>query len=84
MIESDLEDLLKKGQTKTYSFKSKAGKSFKAKIIYDKENNKISFKFDNSNNTNNTKTTSNKTTKKTTSFKKDVIKNPWGSKRTVK
>lgn len=84
MKESDLEDLLKKGQTKTYSFKSKAGKSFKAKIIYDKENNKISFKFDNSNNTNNTKTTSNKTTKKTTSFKKDDIKNPWGSKRTVK
>lgn len=45
MKETDLADLISKGKTKTYSFKSKTGKSFKAKLILDKENHKTSFEF---------------------------------------
>ncbi len=48
MKESDLEDVIKKGKTKTYSFKSKAGKSFKAKLVLNKETKKLDFEFDNS------------------------------------
>lgn len=45
MKETDLEDLLNKGKTKAYSFKSKTGKTFKAKLIVDKENHKTGFEF---------------------------------------
>lgn len=50
MQESDLEDLITKGKTKTYSFTSKAGKKFKAKIVLDKEAGKTTFEFDKNNN----------------------------------
>ena len=47
MKEQDLVDLIEKGKTKTYSFKSKTGKSFKAHLIIDTETNKTKFEFDN-------------------------------------
>lgn len=50
MQESDLEDIITKGKTKTYSFTSKAGKKFKAKIVLDKEAGKTTFEFDKNNN----------------------------------
>lgn len=74
MKESDLEDLLNKGKTKTYSFKSKAGKPFKAKMVVDKENNKTAFEFDNS------KSSYSKPQNKTSSKPKST----WGSTRTTK
>gem|GEM_PF-2700238 len=74
MKESDLEDLLNKGKTKTYSFKSKAGKTFKAKIVVDKENNKTAFEFDNS------KSSYSKSQSKSSSKPKST----WGSTRTTK
>lgn len=43
MKESDLEDLLLKGETKVYLFVSNKGKKFKAKIVLDKTNKKTSF-----------------------------------------
>lgn len=45
MKESDLEDLIAKGKTKAYTFKSQAGKSFKAKLVLDKSNHKTRFEF---------------------------------------
>ena len=52
MKESDLEDLIAKGSTKVYSFKSKSGNEFRAKLILDKskEKGKTAFEFDNSGN----------------------------------
>lgn len=48
MKESDLEDLIAGGGTKVYSFKSKAGKDFRAKLILDKskERGKTAFEFE--------------------------------------
>ena len=48
MKESDLEDLINNGETKSYTFKWKSGKSSKAKIALNKEEHKTEFKFDNS------------------------------------
>lgn len=45
MQESDLEDLISKGSTKVYSFKSKAGKTFKAKLVLNKAEKKNDFQF---------------------------------------
>ena len=46
MTETDLKDLLEKGKTKVYLFKSKEGKKFKAKIVINKEKEKgHSFEF---------------------------------------
>lgn len=50
MKESDLDDLLTKGKTKTYSFKSKNGNSFKAKLIINKAEHKTGFDFVNDKN----------------------------------
>ena len=52
MKETDLENLIAKGETKVYSFKSKSGNEFKAKLILDKskEKGKTAFEFDNSGN----------------------------------
>lgn len=49
MKESDLKDLIEKGHTKEYSFKSKEGKKFNAMLKVDKENHKASFDFSKSN-----------------------------------
>lgn len=54
MKESDLEDLIAKGKTKTYSFKSKNGKSFKAKLTVNKTEHKTEFEFDNTQKSSNT------------------------------
>lgn len=78
MKESDLEDLLSKGKTKTYSFKSKAGKSFKAKVIVDKDNHKTGFEFDNSA----PKKSSNSSWGKLAE-KKSTATASWGSTRTT-
>lgn len=48
MKESDLESLIGKGSTKICSFKSKSGKSFKAKLVLSKDEHKWKFEFDNS------------------------------------
>lgn len=49
MKESDLEDLLKKGKTKVYSMKNKAGKPFRAAIVIDKSSQYgTGMEFDNS------------------------------------
>lgn len=48
MKESDLEDLIRKGKTKTYSFRSKTGKSFRANLVVNKTEHKTDFEFDNS------------------------------------
>ncbi len=53
MKESDLEDLTAKGKTKTYSFKSKNGKSFKARLVLNKAEHKNDFEFDNTAKSNN-------------------------------
>ena len=45
MKETDLADLIAKGKTKAYTFKSKAGKSFKARLLLDKQNHKTTFEF---------------------------------------
>lgn len=45
MTENDLEDLINKGRTKVYSFKSKAGKSFKASLVLNKNEHKNEFEF---------------------------------------
>lgn len=47
MKESDLEDLINNGETKSYTFKWKSGKSSKAKIALNKQEHKTEFKFDN-------------------------------------
>lgn len=46
MKETDLEDVISKGKTKVYSFKSKAGKTFKARLVLDKDNHKTTFEFE--------------------------------------
>lgn len=48
MKEKDLEDILSKGETKVYSFKSKKGTTFKAKLVLNKNTRKNDFEFDNS------------------------------------
>lgn len=48
MKESDLEDLLTKGKTKSYLFTWKSGNFSNARIVVDKEKHKTSFEFDNS------------------------------------
>lgn len=45
MTETDLEDLISKGKTKTYSFKKKAGGTFKASLVLNKAEKKNEFKF---------------------------------------
>ena len=45
MKETDLKDILTKGQTKTYKFKSKAGKQFSAHLVL-KDGGKTEFEFD--------------------------------------
>lgn len=49
MTETDLKDVLKNGRTKVHTFKSKAGKDFKACLVLDKENKKLTFEFENTN-----------------------------------
>lgn len=73
MKETDLEDLIAKGKTKTYSFKSKTGKTFKAKLVLNKETKKTDFEFDNSAPKKFSKSSSSKTSSSST----------WGSKRTT-
>ena len=46
MTEKDLEDFIANGETKVYSFKSKAGKKFNAKLVLDDTEHKTKFEFD--------------------------------------
>ena len=78
MKESDLDDLLTKGKTKTYSFKSKNGNSFKAKIVVNKTEHKTGFEFVNDKNksSNSAKSTASSWNRRTTEPK---VKG-WGKK----
>lgn len=88
MKESDLEDLLTKGKTKSYSFKWKSGKSSKARIVVDKEKHKASFEFENSTSKKSLGTKSWGNTKKedekpiSTGWGKKATNSSWGKKAT--
>ena len=45
LTEKDINDLIKKGETRQLKMKSKAGRDFKAKIVIDRENKKTTFDF---------------------------------------
>ena len=47
MSEKDLIDLIEKGHTKTYKFKSKSGNLFPAKLVLNKKERKVEFQFAN-------------------------------------
>lgn len=75
MKETDLEDLLGKGKTKSYTFKWSSGKSSKARIVLDKtKKNGTGFEFDNSAPQNSGGKSSSKSTKKPAS------NSSWGRK----
>lgn len=76
MKESDLEDLLKKGKTKSYMFKWNSGKTSKARIVLDKtKKNGTGFEFDNSAPQNSSGKSSSK------SGKKPASNSSWGKKQ---
>ncbi len=76
MKESDLEDLLNKGKTKSYSFKWNSGKSSKAKIVLDSSKKTgTGFEFDN--------TDSSKSKSSKTSWSSNSAKASWGNGRTT-
>lgn len=83
MKESDLDDLLIKGKTKTYSFKSKNGNSFKAKLIINKAEHKTAFEFVNDKNksSSSTKSTASSWGKKSTAQKSVPKAAGWGKKQ---
>lgn len=83
MKESDLEDLLAKGKTKAYTFKSKAGKSFKAKLVLDKDNHKTGFEFvDSKPKQSSSKSTTQKSGSWGTKKNNTTSSSGWGKKKT--
>lgn len=85
MKESDLEDIISKGKTKAYSFKSKAGKTFKAKLVLNKDTKKNEFEFVNSSSSSSgskgtSKKTSTSSSKSSGWSKKPSSNSSWGKK----
>lgn len=85
MKESDLEDIISKGKTKAYSFKSKAGKTFKAKLVLNKDTKKNDFEFVNSSSSSSgskgtSKKTSTSSSKSSGWSKKPSSNSSWGKK----
>ena len=76
MKESDLEDIISKGKTKAYSFKSKAGKTFKAKLVLNKDTKKNDFEFVNSSSS----SSGSKGTSKKTSTSSSKSSSGWSKK----
>lgn len=82
MKESDLDDLIRKGKTKTYSFKNKTGKRFRAKLIVNKTEHKTAFEFDNSSSEKSAKSESSTGNSTWGQKKSTPINTGWGKKKT--